>query len=197
MKTLQRLLIATAVVVAMAAVARAQVAQPYLTSITPAGAKRGGKVTFTIEGFNLTDAIEVLWGKPGVTSTITLNSELARETPRPSKDPTKKLAGDRGARNRLTIEAAIAPDAEVGFHNFLITTALGTTNLGPFYIGALPEIKEREPNDSPADAQPLALPATAVGGLEKIGDSDCFKFEAKAGQVIVFEVISTALNSKL
>ncbi|MGH9768433.1 MAG: hypothetical protein ACREAB_13460 [Blastocatellia bacterium] len=197
MKTPQRLLLIVAIVVAATAAARAQIAQPYLTSITPAGVKRGGKVTITVDGFNLTDATEVLWSKPGVTSTIVLNAELARETPRPSKDPTRKLIGDRGTRNRLTIESTIAPDAEVGFYNCRIRTPLGTTNLGRVYIGALPEIREREMNDSAADAQPLSLPATVVGAMEKIGDSDCFKFKARAGQEMVFEIISAALNSRL
>jgi len=197
MKTLQRLLLTIAIAVAIATAARAQIAQPYLTSITPTGAQRGGKATFTVEGVNLTDATEVLWSKPGVTSTILHNSELARETPRPSKDPTKKLTGDRGARNRLTIENAIAPDAEAGFYNYRIRTPLGTTNPGRIYIGAPREIKEREMNDSPTDAQSLALPTTVVGAIEKIDDSDCFKFKASAGQEIVFEMISAALNSKL
>ena len=197
MKALQQLLGAIAIAVVFVAAARAQIAQPYLTSITPMGAQRGSKVIFTVEGFNLTDATEVLWSKPGVTSAIVLNSELARETPEPSKDPTKKLSGDRGARNRLTIECAIAPDAEVGFYNYRIRTSLGTTNLGRIYIGALREIKEREMNDSPADAQSLSLPAAAVGEIGRIGDTDCFKFQARAGQEIVFEVISAALNSKL
>jgi hypothetical protein len=122
---------------------------------------------------------------------------LAREAPRPSKDPTKKMAGDRGVRNRLTIETMIAPDAAIGFYGFRIRTSLGTTNLGRIYVGALAEMKERETNDSLADAQKLALPAAVTGEIEKIGDSDHFKFAAKAGQQLVFEVISATLNSKL
>jgi hypothetical protein len=197
MTTLQRLLFIVGIGLAIAATAQAQIAQPYLTRITPDGAKRGGKVIVTVEGYNLTDAIEVIWSKPGVTSTISLNSELTREVPRPSKDPTRKMIGDRGTRNRLTIESTIAPDAEVGFYNFRIRTPLGSTNLGRIYIGALPENAEREPNDTTADAQPLALPTTVVGEIEKVGDTDCYKFKAKAGQEIVFEVIAAALNSRL
>src|SRR5262245_53221323 len=103
-KLIQRFWLPAVMFAAIAATAQAQIAQPYLTSIAPNGAKRGGKVIFIVEGFNLTDASEVIWSKPGLTSTIILNSELAREAPRPSKDPTKKLTGDRGVRNRLTIE---------------------------------------------------------------------------------------------
>jgi hypothetical protein len=182
---------------AIAIAAQAQIAQPYLTSTSPNGARRGGKVTFTIEGFNLTDASEVIWNKPGITSSIVLNSELAREEPRPSKDPTKRLAGDRGTRNRLTIETTIAPGAPIGVHSYRIRTSLGTTNLGRIYVGALPETKERETNDSVTDAQLLLLPVAVVGEIQKIGDADHFKFKAKAGQQLVFEVISAALNSKL
>ncbi len=177
--------------------AQAQIAQPYITSISPPGAKRGATVTLTVDGFNLADASEVIWSKPGITSSIVLNSELAREAPKPSKDPTKKLAGDRGTRNRLMIEATIAPDAAIGLYSCRIRTALGTTNLGRIYVGALPETKEREMNDSVADAQSLSLPATVIGEIRKIGDADHFKFKAKAGEQIVFEVISASLNSKL
>jgi hypothetical protein len=197
MNTLQRLTLIVGIGLAVAATAQAQIAQPYLMTITPDGARRGGKVVFTIEGYNLTDAVEVIWSKPGVSSTISLNSELSRETPRPSKDPTRKMVGDRGTRNRLTIETTIAPDAEVGFYNFRIRTPLGSTNLGRIYIGALPESAEREPNDSSSDAQSLSLSTTVVGKIEKIGDADCFKFKARAGQEIVFEVIAAALNSRL
>ncbi len=177
--------------------AQAQIAQPYITSISPPGAKRGAMVTFTVDGFNLTGASEVIWNKPGVASTIVLNSELARESPRPSKDPTRKLAGDRGTRNRLTIEVTIAPDAAIGLYSFRVKTPLGTTNLGRIYIGALTETREREMNDSITDAQPLSPPVSVTGEIQKIGDNDHFKFKAQAGQQIVFEVISATLNSKL
>ncbi|MGE0126765.1 MAG: hypothetical protein AB7U82_01580 [Blastocatellales bacterium] len=197
MKTPQQILLAFAFAATITAPAQAQIAQPYLTSITPTGAQRGGKVTFTVEGFNLSDATEVLWSKPGVTSSILLNSETAREAPKPSKDPTKKMTGDRKTRNLLTIEAAIAPNAEIGIYSYRIKTPRGTTNLGRVYVGALREIKEREMNDTPADAQSLSLPAAVIGEVEKIGDSDHFKFKARAGQEVVFEVISAALDSKL
>jgi hypothetical protein len=193
----RRFWILVAIFAAIVVTAQAQIAQPHLTSISPNGARRGGKVTFTVEGFNLIEASEVMWSKPGIASTIVLNSELAREEPRPSKDPTKRLTGDRGTRNRLTIEASIVPDAPIGFYTFRIRTSLGTTNIGRIYVGALPETKEREMNNSLAEAQSLSIPVTVIGEIQKIGDSDYFKFKARAGQQIVIEVISATLNSKL
>jgi hypothetical protein len=195
--SMRKLLILPTIAAAMTATAAAQIAQPYLTSISPSGALRGSKVTFTIEGFNLVNAGDVLWSRSGIESTVTLNSEIAREAPRPSKDPTKKLSGDRGVRNRLTIEASVAPDAAIGFYSFRIRTSLGTTNSGRIYIGSLPEMKERETNDSLADAQAIILPIAVLGEIQKTGDTDHFKFKAKAGHQLVFEVIAAPLNSKL
>jgi hypothetical protein len=181
---------------ALAVTARAQVAQPYITSISPMGAKQGSTLTFTVEGFNLGGASEVIWSKPGISAKITLNSELLREPPTRSS-PTALLIIDKATRNRLTIEATISPDAEQGFYSYRIRTPLGTTNLGRIVIGVLPETKEREINDAVTEAQNISLPATVVGDLQKRGDRDYFRFSAKAGQQFVFEVIASMLNSRL
>src|SRR5438034_8180129 len=46
-------------------------------------------------------------------------------------------------------------------------------------------------------AQPLSLPATVVGMLEKPGDVDCYRFEARAGQELVFQVVAASIRSRL
>jgi len=183
-------------VLIVAATAQAQVAQPYITTTSPLGARRGTTMTFTVDGYNLTGASEVLWSKPGVTAKITLNSELVRE-PHTRPSPTAILIVDKSTRHRLTIEATIAADAQTGIYGFRIRTPLGTTNMGRIAVGALPETKERESNDSFAEAQPVSLPVTIVGDMQKRGDADYFKFAAKAGQQIVFEVVASMLNSRL
>jgi hypothetical protein len=180
----------------LSALAYAQIAPPYLTTTAPSGGQRGKQVTLTIEGFNLTGASAVLWNKPGLSATIITNAETAREMPRPSTDPTKPLQGDRGTRNRLTMEINIGPDAEIGIHRFRLKTPLGTTNLGMFYVGALPETKEAEMNDALAEAQSVMLPATIVGEMNKRGDRDSFKFKAQDGQQMVFEIVATAFGAK-
>lgn len=179
----------------MAANAQAQVAQPYITTTSPMGGKRGSTVTFTVDGYNLTDASEVIWSKPGIASKIVLNSELVRE-PHTRSSPTATLIVDKSTKHRLTIEAKIPEEAIPGFYSFRIRTPLGTTNSGRIIVGALPEVREREMMDS-AEAQSITLPATVVGELQRRGDVDQFKFAAKAGQTIVFEVIASMLNSRL
>ncbi|MDQ3010973.1 MAG: PPC domain-containing protein [Acidobacteriota bacterium] len=180
----------------VAVASQAQVAQPYITTTSPMGAKRGTTMTFTVDGYNLTNASEIIWSKPGITSRITLNSELVRE-PHTRSSPAALLIVDKSTKHRLTIEAAISAEALPGIYSFRIRTPLGTTNMGRIAVGSLPETKDREMNDSAADAQSISPPVTIVGDLQKRGDSDYFKFSAKAGQQIVFEVMASMLNSRL
>lgn len=179
----------------LAATVQAQVAQPYITTTSPMGGKRGSTITFTVDGYNLANASEVLWSKSGLTSRIVLNSELVRE-PHTRPSPTAVLIVDKSTKHRLTIEAKISEEAIPGIYSFRIRTPLGTTNSGRMVVGTLPEIRERETMDS-AEAQTISLPTTVVGELQRRGDSDQFKFAAKAGQTIVFEVVASMLNSRL
>ncbi|MGH9801051.1 MAG: PPC domain-containing protein, partial [Blastocatellia bacterium] len=149
-------------------------------------------------GYNLADASEVIWSKPGITSKIVLNSELVREAHTRSS-PTAILIVDKSTKHRLTIEAKISAEAIPGFYTFRIRTPLGTTNVGRIIVSTLPEVREREmPGDiKEAEPQTITLPATVIGDLQRRGDSDQFKFAAKAGQTIVFEVVASMLNSRL
>lgn len=182
--------------IAVAITARAQTAQPYLTVTSPLGAQRGAAATFTVDGYNLTDAGEVLWNKPGIRAKIKLNSQLVRE-PHMRPSPTALLIVDKSTKHRLTIETDISADALPGIYGFRIRTPLGTTNMARIAVGALPEVMEREMNDSFAEAQSISLPATVIGELQKRGDADFFKFTVKAGSQLVFEVTASMLNSRL
>ncbi len=192
----KQLLFLFAFCLAAAVNARAQVAQPAISSITPLGAKRGTTTIFTVEGLNLGGASEVLWSQPGITARITLNSELAREkTVRANQFVALIL--DKATKNRVTIEAGIAPDAPAGIYSFRIKTAFGTTDLGRIAVTGLPETPEREMSAKDSDAQEITLPTTVVGELSQVGEADHYKFKARAGQQIVCSVAAAALGSRL
>ena len=174
-----------------------QEAQPYITATTPLGAQRGTTATFTIDGFNLAGASDVLWTSPGIVGRVVLNSEQMREKAKLAEGQTGALIVDRATRNRLTIAVSIDATTPNGIYGFRIKTPLGTTNLGRIAIGSLPETAEREPNDSSATAQMISLPATVAGELGRKGDTDHFKFAAKAGQEIVFEVVAALIGSRI
>lgn len=56
-------------------------------------------------------------------------------------------------------------------------------------------IREKEPNDQPAQAQTVALPAVLRGRFERNGDRDRFEFEARKDQRLVFSGRTRSLGS--
>lgn len=63
------------------------------------------------------------------------------------------------------------------------------------------ELQEIEPNDTPAQAQPIVFNSHVTGAIPTPGDIDIFRFTAQAGQEWVFEINAaqsgSALDSKL
>src|SRR5262245_65545688 len=78
-----------------------------------------------------------------------------------------------------------------------LLTGAGWSNPVKFFVGDLPELIEAEPNDSPDQAQRVALPATLNGRIERKGDMDRFAFTAVASEQLVFEVKAEELGSPL
>lgn len=66
-----------------------------------------------------------------------------------------------------------------------------------YVTGTLPEVTEKEPNDKPSDAQLVELPLTINGLIASPGDVDRFRFNARAGDELVAEVLARRLNSPL
>jgi hypothetical protein len=70
-------------------------------------------------------------------------------------------------------------------------------------VGNDPEILEQEPNNSPAQAQPVSLPITInghiSGGVKNGGapDEDYFRFHARKGESLTLEVAAARLGSPL
>ena len=51
---------------------------------------------------------------------------------------------------------------------------------------------EAEPNDTAAQAQPVAVPVSLSAAIQSAGDADCFRFAARAGQPLLLEVIAAS-----
>jgi Bacterial pre-peptidase C-terminal domain len=67
----------------------------------------------------------------------------------------------------------------------------------PFAVGDDPETRETEPNDALAQANVVTVPCTINGRIQRGGDSDYFRFAAKAGQTLVIDVEARRLGSPL
>ncbi|MCX6967092.1 MAG: peptidase [Verrucomicrobia bacterium] len=61
----------------------------------------------------------------------------------------------------------------------------------------LPERIEKEPNNTPKEAQPVTLPKILNGHINAPGDVDVFSFSANPGDKVVAEVVARRLNSPL
>jgi hypothetical protein len=67
----------------------------------------------------------------------------------------------------------------------------------PFAVDALPEVLDKEPNDTAADAQAVTLPVIVNGRIGAPGDVDVFRIDGHAGDEVVAEVYARRLNSPL
>ncbi len=143
----------------------AAAAVPALGGISPYGAQRGTEVEVQFSGDRLADAQEILLYEPGIQVTHL------------------EAAGANAVKTKL----AIAPDCRLGLHQLRIRTASGVSNLRTFSVGALPEIKEAEPNSQFDQPQKIALDTT-VNGVADNEDVDYFAVEAKKGERITAEL---------
>jgi hypothetical protein len=71
------------------------------------------------------------------------------------------------------------------------------SNTALFALSGDPELFEKEPNNQPGEAQVLSVPSIVNGRIGEAEEKDHFRFEAKAGDEIVAEVIARRLNSPL
>jgi hypothetical protein len=177
---------------------RAQTAPPTLQKLTPTGAQRGTQVTLTITGTNIGDATRLIFSEPGFTSKITAVKEVPIEKMVVPKGVVVTAAPieDRARKFELTAVVTVAKDVPHGVHGFRLHTPLGVSNQLRFGVSALAETKEDEPNDA-AKPQPVKLPAALVGMLGKAGDVDAYRFTARAGEELVFQVVARPLGARL
>ena len=137
---------------------------PKVTHLFPAGMQRGSTTTITCKG-EFEWPVQV-WASAGDVKLEEEKGELSISVP------------DRIATDRIWLR----------FYN-----EDGATSPMPVLLGNLPEVTEKEPNNSPTTAQKLgdfAKPpndarVTINGVLDKKEDVDAFAIELKAGQTLV------------
>lgn len=140
-------------------------ASPSLGSITPRGVQRGIESVINLNGGNLADAQEVIFYQPGFTVT--------------------KLEVVNPALVKATVK--VAPDARLGEYGVRVRTATGVTEMRTLWVGALPIVDEKEPNNDLASAQKIPL-NTTVHGIANNEDDDFYAVEVKKGQRISVEI---------
>jgi hypothetical protein len=152
--------------------------EPYLTSVEPRGGQRGKVFTLTLKGEGLATGSDLITTVPGTVSKLASPRDI--ETP----------------GTALSYLIQIPKDAPAGAYPLRVRTADGLSNVLIFTVSDLPEITEKEPNDSIAMAQPLAVPG-AVSGTLKGPDQDFFSITATTRQRLVIEVEARRIGSAM
>jgi hypothetical protein len=124
---------------------------------------------------------------PYVTSIFPLGGSAGTRT-------TVALAGWNLPVSTLAVEA---DNLGPGIREVAVTSNGLVSNCRPLAVDNLPEVMEKETNDSQTKAQRVALPAIVNGRIDRPGDSDAFSFEGHAGNAIVAEVLARRLDSPL
>ncbi len=140
--------------------ATALAAPPNVTALSPAGGQFGQTIEVSAQG--------VIGDKPQTWV---------------SRDSVKIEFAETGNKFKVIVAENAAP----GICWLRFFNAEGASSLRPFVIGTLPEIVEKEPNNSATEAQKLekSPPVVINGVLEKAGDVDTFAVPLKAGQTLI------------
>lgn len=92
----------------------------------------------------------------------------------------------------------ISTNAPIGPHLLRFFNQDGASALRGFVVGHINEQLEKEPNDTPGNAQAIdKLPTTINGRFEKADDSDSFAITLEQGQWLVASVDAYSIDSPL
>ena len=136
------------------------------------GAERGTDVEITIRGRNFQDASAITFATPKVTAQLL-----------------------QVQHNQIRARLHIDPSAEPGRHDLRVIAPQGS-DIAWFDVGSRHETFEKEPNNDRAHAQAVTFPIF-VNGVIQAGDYDYFKFEARAGQTLTFDIAAQRFESSL
>ncbi|MBP88860.1 MAG: hypothetical protein CMJ64_19465 [Planctomycetaceae bacterium] len=194
----QRFLIAFALAACLTSAAVAQPKpgyDPSSTHIFPMGGRRGTKVVLRVGTECAPPLTRFHWQGEGVTTPQLLEeyAPFVGETS-PRRLPTEiPVTYPREWQSQVEIAA----DAPLGTVFWRLSSGQGGTGSRPFIIGDLPEYIERESNSVADKAESIKLPITVNGQIYGERDIDCFRFAAKAGDVISCEMVARRLGSAL
>ena len=155
-------------------------AQPVPSVNSPAiSVQRGQTLDLAVNGANLAAVSSV-----GMGDGQGLEVSLAK----PEKD-----AKPNEAQARLKVVAG--PDAAPGEREVRLISPTGVSNPLRLIVEQYPLLSDSEPNNTPQQAQSAPLPAVLIGRIGDRGDVDCYRFDARKGQHLVFDVIAARSGS--
>jgi hypothetical protein len=148
---------------------------PKAERLSPTGGPRGQTVRVAVTGKNLDHVKKV-----------TANLPEIRVAPLPNR-----------TADRLELDVTILPRTAPGAVQLTFEGDAGKSGPLAFAVDRYPAVSEAGVTDSARAAMPVKLPTTVVGAIDRAGDVDYFRFEAKAGQEVGVQVVAGEVGSKL
>lgn len=162
-----------AVAIGLVAAVTARSAPPQIKGTAPFGVQRGVVSEVTVQGANLS-------GHPVLIAPFDFVVE-------PLDSPNADAANWK-------LKLNIAAETPIGVYPIRVATDDGLSNPFLFSVGQLPQVREKEDNNTFGDAQAIPSPVVVEG--ESAGnDVDYFKFTGKKGQRIVVDAQCARIGS--
>jgi hypothetical protein len=172
----------------------AQTSFPMITHVSPTAVQRGTTAEVEVAGQqNFAGPHKVLVEGTGVTAVVETKPVARPKVEAKAKSKAKSPAPVRS----VTIRFTIAPDAPLGVREFRIASDLGISSLGQLVVVADPVLVEKPGLNTAAKAMKVPVPAVVCGRIETAENVDYYKFTAKAGQVLTFEVYCARIQDKI
>lgn len=115
----------------------------------------------------------------------------------PGQSPAVELVGFH-LPDDSTGRVEVPETCQPGYRWEAVRAGEAVTNPAPLIVSDLPLVRETDAaNDSPEQAQQVALPVGINGRLERPQDVDCFAFEARKGQRYAWEVVAARQQSSV
>ena len=164
----------TGLLLLMAVPAAAALAAPGLDRIEPPAGKQGSEIEVRVSGTELDEPQEVFFEDGRI--------------------QVKQLAEE--SDKVVTATLVIPPDCPLGPHRMRVRTAEGLSELRMFHVHAEEQAQEKEPNNAPEAAAPIA-PGSAMWGTLGNEDIDVFKVHLPAGGRIAAVVQAVSLDQNM
>jgi hypothetical protein len=165
----------------------AQISYPMVMSLKPVAIQIGATTECEVNSrYTMLGTYQVTVGGRGVTAEV-VPPEMSELKP---GEKAKELT-------RLKVKMTTAGDALPGVREYRLAGPHGASTIGQVVVVRDPVVAEVADNNTIDKAQPVTLPATLCGVIEKGEDCDYWKFAAVEGQSIGFLVRCQRLQDKI
>ncbi len=167
---------------------------PKLDSLSATWLQRGTTNEVPLNGEALSGANAVLFTGSGLSGTLAVKAP-----------PTVTLEGSSGGLSigqadtgkTLVLQMVVMAGAALGSRELRLAGPNGVSNPLTVNVSDLPELLERKPNNAADQAPLLELPVAVSGVIGGGTESDYFRFKAKAGEKLIFDVQANRVGSPL